>query len=60
MYLHGSDLKNKSVMRLKSKLESARVQSRIMDVRRKIYQGKHQVDGVAVTLKETLGSTDFQ
>ena len=47
-------------MRLKSKLESARVQSRIMDVRRKIYQGKHQVDGVAVTLKETLGSTDFQ
>ena len=60
VYLHGSDLKNKSVVRLKSKLESARVRSRIMDVRRKIYQGKHQIDGVSTTLRETLGNTDFQ
>ena len=31
-----------------------------MDVRRKIYQGKHQIGGVSTTLREALGNTDFQ
>ena len=53
-------MKKKSVVRLKSKLDSARVRSSIMEVRRKIYEGKHQIDGVSTTVKETLGNTDFQ